>query len=130
MKGLKVSVIIVAAGSGRRFGYERNKLFFPLCGKPVLTHTLQHVFAAACVSEVVIVVAERDRRDIEDMVAGLHPSVPVVLLWEERNGKILFIMASWQQMSQPTSLWSTMGHAPWSVRSGLIMPCRLWKKQM
>ncbi|AXB81912.1 2-C-methyl-D-erythritol 2,4-cyclodiphosphate synthase [Megasphaera hexanoica] len=74
---MKVSVIIVAAGSGRRFGYERNKLFFPLCGKPVLTHTLQHVFAAACVSEVVIVVAERDRRDIEDMVAGLHPSVPV-----------------------------------------------------
>ena len=61
---MKVSVIIVAAGSGRRFGYERNKLFFPLCGKPVLTHTLQHVFAASCVSEVVIVVAERDRKDI------------------------------------------------------------------
>ncbi|EHM38432.1 hypothetical protein HMPREF0080_01886 [Anaeroglobus geminatus F0357] len=33
---MKVSVIVVAAGSGRRFGYERNKLFYPLCGKPVL----------------------------------------------------------------------------------------------
>lgn len=74
---MKVSVIIVAAGSGRRFGYERNKLFFPLCGKPVLTHTLQHVLAAACVSEVVIVVAERDKKDIEAIVESLHPPVPV-----------------------------------------------------
>jgi 2-C-methyl-D-erythritol 4-phosphate cytidylyltransferase/2-C-methyl-D-erythritol 2,4-cyclodiphosphate synthase len=74
---LKISVIIVAAGSGRRFGYERNKLFFPLCGKPVLTHTLQHVLGAASVTEVVIVVAERDRTDIEAIVEGLHPCVPV-----------------------------------------------------
>ena len=74
---MKVSVIIVAAGSGRRFGYERNKLFFPLCGKPVLTYTLQHVFAAACVSEVVLVIAERDREDIRAIVESLHPSVPV-----------------------------------------------------
>ena len=44
---MKVSVIIVAAGSGRRFGYERNKLFYPLCGKPVLTHTLAHVFESS-----------------------------------------------------------------------------------
>lgn len=74
---MKISVIIVAAGSGRRFGYERNKLFFPLCGKPVLTHTLQHVLRAASVTEVVIVVAERDRKDIEAIVESLHPAVPV-----------------------------------------------------
>lgn len=74
---LKVSVIIVAAGSGRRFGYERNKLFFPLCGKPVLAHTLAHVFSAASVGEVVIVHAEHDLPDIEALVASLHPAVPV-----------------------------------------------------
>lgn len=72
-----VSVIIVAAGSGRRFGYERNKLFYPLCGKPVLAHTLAHVFAAAVVSEVIIVHAERDKEDIRRLVEALHPSMPV-----------------------------------------------------
>lgn len=74
---LKVSVIVVAAGSGRRFGYERNKLFYPLCGKPVLAHTLQHVLAAASVDEVVIVNAECDHDDIADIVASLHPTKPV-----------------------------------------------------
>lgn len=74
---MKVSVIIVAAGSGRRFGYERNKLFFPLCGKPVLAHTLAHVFGASSVQEVVIVHAERDLPEIQSLVESLHPSVPV-----------------------------------------------------
>jgi 2-C-methyl-D-erythritol 4-phosphate cytidylyltransferase/2-C-methyl-D-erythritol 2,4-cyclodiphosphate synthase len=74
---LKVSVIIVAAGSGRRFGYERNKLFYPLCGKPVLAHTLQHVFAAASVDEVIIVNAEHDHSDIVKIVEALHPAMPV-----------------------------------------------------
>lgn len=74
---MKVSVIIVAAGSGRRFGYERNKLFFPLCGKPVLAHTLAHVFDASSVQEVVIVHAERDLPEIQSLVESLHPSVPV-----------------------------------------------------
>lgn len=74
---MKVSVIVVAAGSGRRFGYERNKLFYPLCGKPVLAHTLSHVLGASCVHEVVIVHAERDRGEIERIVTALHPAIPV-----------------------------------------------------
>lgn len=74
---MKVSVIVVAAGSGRRFGYERNKLFYPLCGKPVLAHTLERVFVASQVSEVVIVISEQDHDDIADIVEGLHPAMPV-----------------------------------------------------
>lgn len=74
---MKVSVIVVAAGSGRRFGYERNKLFYPLCGKIVLEHTLTNLFAAKCVSETVIVVSERDRKDVEAVVRTLKPSIPV-----------------------------------------------------
>ena len=77
MECLKVSVIVVAAGSGRRFGYERNKLFYPLCGKIVLEHTLTNLFAAKCVSETVIVVSERDRKDVEAVVRTLKPSIPV-----------------------------------------------------
>lgn len=74
---MKVSVIVVAAGSGRRFGYERNKLFYPLCGKIVLEHTLTNLFAAKYVSETVIVVSERDRKDVEAVVRALKPSIPV-----------------------------------------------------
>ncbi|MCI1248111.1 MAG: 2-C-methyl-D-erythritol 4-phosphate cytidylyltransferase [Megasphaera sp.] len=77
MKLLKVSVIVVAAGSGRRFGYERNKLFYSLCGKPVLTHTLERVFAAKRVQEVVIVNSEQDHEEIASIVESLHPRMTV-----------------------------------------------------
>ena len=36
-----VSAIIVAAGSGKRMGGEIEKQFLPLCGFPLLKHTLQ-----------------------------------------------------------------------------------------
>lgn len=87
---MKVSVIIVAAGSGRRFGYERNKLFYPLCGKPILQHTLEHVFAAKSVREVIVVHAECDYHDIVQVTEALHPSVPVryVLGGAERGDSV------------------------------------------
>lgn len=87
---MNVSVILVAAGSGRRFGYEQNKLFYPLCGSPVLTHTLKNVLAASCVSEVVIVFAEVDRKMIEAIVASLQPAVPIkyVLGGAEREDSV------------------------------------------
>lgn len=78
MNWLKVSVIIVAAGAGRRFGYSRNKLFYPLCGRTVLEHTLRHVFAAPCVDEVVLVTAREERSDVERLAAPLAGSCPVV----------------------------------------------------
>ena len=74
---MKVSVIVVAAGTGSRFGYERNKLFYPLCGEPVLTHTLRHIFAARSVSEVVIVHSRVDEKEIRRLVDDLHPIQPV-----------------------------------------------------
>ena len=74
---MHVSVIVVAAGSGRRFGYERNKLFYPLGGKPVLTHTLGHVLAAPCVSELVLVTSPADREAIKQIVEDLQPQISV-----------------------------------------------------
>lgn len=74
---MKVSVIVVAAGTGRRFGYERNKLFYPLCGEPVLAHTLRHIFAARCVDEVIIVHSRIDSREIRRLVDNLPHTQPV-----------------------------------------------------
>lgn len=74
---MKVSVIVVAAGTGRRFGYERNKLFYPLCGEPVLAHTLRHIFAAHCVDEVVIVHSRIDAKEIRRLVDNLPHTQPV-----------------------------------------------------
>ena len=53
-----VSAIIVAAGSSRRMGFD--KLFAPLCGKPVVWHSLKAFSDTPEVDEI-IVVAREDR---------------------------------------------------------------------
>lgn len=48
-----LSVIIVAAGSSERMGFD--KLFAPLRGKPVMAHTIDAFERASCVDEIVLV---------------------------------------------------------------------------
>ncbi|PKN01320.1 MAG: 2-C-methyl-D-erythritol 4-phosphate cytidylyltransferase [Elusimicrobia bacterium HGW-Elusimicrobia-1] len=50
----KISAIIVAAGRGRRFG--SLKQFAPLCGKPVYEWSLDALFSARGVSQIIVAV--------------------------------------------------------------------------
>lgn len=49
--------IIVAAGSGKRFGSEIPKQFLELCGKPVIFHTLERFEDCWLIDEVILVLA-------------------------------------------------------------------------
>lgn len=49
-----VCAVIVAAGSSRRMGGE-NKLLMPLCGRPVLAHTLEAFERSRAVRDIVLV---------------------------------------------------------------------------
>lgn len=62
-KNLKVSVIIAAAGSGKRAGFNGNKLLKPLDGAPVLYHTLKK-FNIPEIDEVIVASSERDFKEI------------------------------------------------------------------
>ena len=54
-----VCAVIVAAGSSRRMGGE-NKLLMPLCGRPVLAHTLEAFEGSRAVRDIVLVCREQD----------------------------------------------------------------------
>jgi 2-C-methyl-D-erythritol 4-phosphate cytidylyltransferase len=56
-KGLSASVVLVAAGSGRRFGAARPKQFLPLMGKPLLYWPLRAFQKTPSVREVVLVLS-------------------------------------------------------------------------
>lgn len=47
--------IIVAGGSGTRFGSSIPKQFLPLCGRPVLMHTIERFLLCPRTTEVVVV---------------------------------------------------------------------------
>ena len=52
------TAIIVAAGTGQRFGGERPKQFIELLGKPLIIHTIERFEACPSIDEFVLVVAE------------------------------------------------------------------------
>lgn len=52
--------IIVAAGSGTRFGADVPKQFLEIGGKPILIHTLERFNQCAEIDEIVLVLAENE----------------------------------------------------------------------
>lgn len=52
-----IHVIIVAAGTGSRFGSELPKQFLDLCGKPVLAHAIEAFRSAMPEAEITVVIS-------------------------------------------------------------------------
>lgn len=80
-KNRKVTVIIPAAGSGRRMGGSVNKVYMDLLGKPVLLRTVEAFEGHDGVDEIIIAVRE-DERDfcLENIIRLFdHPKVSAVI---------------------------------------------------
>ncbi len=52
--------IIVAAGSGTRFGSERPKQFLQIAGKPLIFHTLERFEDCEVIDEIILVLPENE----------------------------------------------------------------------
>jgi 2-C-methyl-D-erythritol 4-phosphate cytidylyltransferase len=55
---MKASVIIAAAGEGRRMGRRIPKAFLPLAGRPLLLHSVETFASLSFVAEIVLVLPE------------------------------------------------------------------------
>lgn len=73
-KNLKVSAIICAAGSGKRAGFNENKLLHPLMGAPALYHTLKK-FDIPEVDEVIVTSSAFDIKSITALAAPFNYKV-------------------------------------------------------
>ncbi len=47
--------VVLGAGQGTRMGVDRNKIFLPLAGKPILAHALAALSSSPAVDEVLLV---------------------------------------------------------------------------
>jgi len=68
---VNTGVVIVAAGSGKRMGLGRNKLWLSIDGKSILAHTVERFATHPEVGEVVLVVSETDQADVVAWLSGL-----------------------------------------------------------
>lgn len=64
------TAIIVAAGSGNRFGGDRPKQFVELLGKPLLIHTIERFESCPVIDEIVLVVAEDQLDEVQRLLGG------------------------------------------------------------
>lgn len=75
MKLGQTAAIIVAAGSGSRFGGDTPKQYMPLAGGTVLSHCVKRLTAHAAVGPVVVVIAAGQEAMAR---ATLGPDIPLV----------------------------------------------------
>ena len=63
---MKVTAVIVAAGSGTRMGGVMNKVFLPLGDKTVIEHTIDVFSSCDSISDIVLVTRECDMELCKD----------------------------------------------------------------
>ena len=71
---MHVAAIVLAAGAGRRIGGEVAKTYLPIAGRPLVLRTLDRMFAAKTVKQVVLVVAANEM-DRCDALLGADPQL-------------------------------------------------------
>jgi 2-C-methyl-D-erythritol 4-phosphate cytidylyltransferase len=66
-----VAAVIVAAGQGKRFGPDTDKLFLEVAGLPVVAHTWKRFDRTAVIDEIVVVVRSGMELAFQDIAQGL-----------------------------------------------------------
>ncbi len=71
------SLILVAAGEGRRFGAAGNKLLAEVGGRPLIEMTLHHVMQSSFLDEVILVTTPEERDIFSGIVHRVAGRIPV-----------------------------------------------------
>jgi 2-C-methyl-D-erythritol 4-phosphate cytidylyltransferase len=74
------SAIIVAAGSGTRFGAGVPKQFLEIGGKPVLIHTLEKFENCAVVDEIILVLSVAEIENFRHSAARYNLQKPLKIV--------------------------------------------------
>lgn len=65
---MRATAIVLAAGEGLRVGGETAKSYLPIGGRPLVLRTLDRMFSAASVENVILVVAAGQEERVESML--------------------------------------------------------------
>lgn len=65
-----VSAVIVAGGQGKRMGAGFNKLFLKLCGREIISHTLEVFEKCNKIDEIILVTSAEDKERMMNIIAS------------------------------------------------------------
>lgn len=72
--------IIVAAGSGTRFGAEKPKQFLEIYGKPIIIHTLERFENCRAIDEIVLVLSSNEIENFQPNIEKYNLKKPVKIV--------------------------------------------------
>lgn len=85
---MTIGAVIVAAGSGKRMGGQRNKLWLPLAGEPILAHTVRLFVQHPDIHEIVLAVSQQDHDDVRAWLEAEGIELTVTLGGAERQDSV------------------------------------------
>lgn len=68
----RTAAVVLAAGSGTRFGAPVSKVYVPLAGRPLLVWSLAVMEDCAVVDDIVVVIRDGDQQAFERAVDGIR----------------------------------------------------------
>lgn len=77
---MRIAVVVLAAGSGTRFGHSTNKVWLPLQGRRIISHSLRNATASFPECRVVLVIDPADAAMANEILDGEIPQIPVELV--------------------------------------------------
>ena len=80
-KNKKVNAIVLAAGSGNRFGSELNKVYAEINGKPIIEYSLEKFKNNSYIDKIIIVIKQGEEAlcDKSLLNSGVHEKVNIVI---------------------------------------------------
>jgi len=85
---MRVIALLMAAGSGSRFGAAVPKQYLPLLGRPILRHAAEALLAEGLVEAILPVVAAGEEARVAALLEGL-PCLPPVPGGDSRQASVL-----------------------------------------
>lgn len=100
---MSIWAIVPAAGVGHRMGSSIPKQYLPLCGKPVIYHTLQRIAQIEKLSGLLLVLHPEDQifSKLENTEKGAVEAVEIVRGGDERCHSVLNAVQSLKTRAQP-----------------------------
>ena len=75
------AIVILAAGSGTRFGHSTNKVWLPLGGKAVITRTISNAHEAFPNAPLVLVINQDDETMAREILQRELPNIPIEMTY-------------------------------------------------
>lgn len=78
---MRPAIVILAAGSGTRFGHSTNKVWLPLGGKAVITRTISNAHEAFPNAPLVLVINQDDETMAREILQREIPDIPISITY-------------------------------------------------